>query len=80
MDTLPDKPHYRKYRHDDNVLLRKNIEAVLAASIQDVLGGKIVHKVVSSSINHTDLLPEGDQFTINFVIHVHKKEETPNES
>jgi len=62
----------RKWKYEDNIALRKNIEALIAASIQDVLGGNIIHKVVSSSINHTELQPEGDQFTINFVIQVYE--------
>jgi len=63
------------WKHEDNLALRKNIEALIAASIQDVLGGNIIHKVVSSSINHTSLQPEGDQFTINLVIQVYEKKE-----
>jgi hypothetical protein len=67
-----------KYKHQDNVQLRKNIETLLVASLQDLLGVKLIHKVHSSSITHTDLLPEGDQFTISVVIETHeKKEPTP---
>ncbi len=71
----PDKPFYRKYKNADNVTLRKNIEATLVVALEDTMGGKIKHRVLSSSITHTDLLPEGDQFTINFVIEVHEKKD-----
>jgi len=76
---VPDKPRYRKYKHEDNVILRKNIEAVLAAAIEEMIGGKIKHRVLSSSITHTDLLPEGDQFTINFVVEIHEKKDSPGQ-
>jgi len=75
--ALPDKPRYRKYRHDDNVVLRKSIEPLLAVAIQSMLGGKINYKVLSSNIAHTSLLPEGDHFTINFVVEVHEKIDLP---
>ena len=75
----PDKPRFRKYKHEDNVILRKNIEITLAKAIEDMLGGKILYKVLSSSITHTDLLPEGDTFSINFVIEVHEKKVPPGQ-
>lgn len=70
----------KKYvpRHDD-VVLRKNIEAILAVAVQDILGGRITLKVISSSIMHTDLQPEGDMFTLNFVIEAHQRTDPPKE-
>lgn len=65
-----------KYKHQDNELLRKKIETLIAVSLQDLFfGKKLVHKVRSSSIMHTGLQPEGDIFTINVVIEVHEKSE-----
>ncbi len=75
----PDKPRYRKYKHADNVILRKNVEMTLANAIEEMMGGKILYKVLSSSIAHTDLQPEGDQFTINFVIEIHEKKGNPGD-
>ena len=77
--AVPDKPRKKKYKHEDNVILRKNIELTLANAIQDMLGGKLVYVVRSSSIMHTDLLPEGDQFTINFVIETYEKKDPPGQ-
>jgi hypothetical protein len=77
MPQQPEKPRFKKYKHEDNVILRKNVEIALAAAIQDMLGGKILYKVHSSNIMHTALQPEGDQFTIQFVVEVHEKKE-PN--
>jgi hypothetical protein len=75
-----DKPRLKKYKHEDNVILRRNIELTLAKAIEDMLGGKIVYLVKSSSINHTALQPEGDMFTINFVIEVHEKKTPPGQA
>lgn len=69
----PNKPRLKKYKHADNVVLRKNVELALAAAIENMMGGKMVYRVLSSSITHTDLQPEGDQFTISFVIETHEK-------
>ena len=74
----PVKPRFKKYKHEDNVILRKNIELYLAKAIEDMIGGKIVYRVNFSSITHTALQPEGDQFTIRFVVEVHHRQEKPS--
>ena len=76
-DTPIIKPRKKYNPHHDDITLRKNIEAILATAIQDVLGGRITFKARSSSITHTALQPEGDQFSINFVVEVHEKTDPP---
>lgn len=73
MDAIKPRKKYNP-RHDD-VALRKNIEAILAAAIQDIIGGRIIFKALSSSITHTALQPEGDQFSIHFIVETHYKQE-----
>jgi hypothetical protein len=71
------KPRIKYKPHRDDIALRKNIEAILGAAIQDVLGGRITFKATSSQITHTELQPEGDMFTLRFVVEVHEKKEKP---
>lgn len=79
MSNVPDVRPRKKYNpHKDDITLRKNIEAALGAAIQDVLGGRIIFKAKSSQITHTALQPEGDQFTIRFVVEVHHRQEKPS--
>lgn len=78
METPIIKPRKKYNPRTDDVALRKQIEALLPVAIQEVLGGKITFKAKSSQITHTGLVPEGDQFTIRFVVEVHHKEEKPN--
>jgi hypothetical protein len=62
-----------KYKHEDNVQLKRLIEPALVGAIQLVLGSEQVHVVRSSNIMHTELSPTGDSFTINVVIEVQPK-------
>lgn len=74
----PPAPHRKKYKGEQhNVILRKNFSTALQAVLEEMLGGKIILKVNSSSITHTDLQPEGDLLTITIAVEFHEKPEPP---
>jgi hypothetical protein len=66
---------YSDKRPQDATNLRDHVTAALKAALQEALKAPLHIKVNSSNIMHTDLQPDGDLFTINFSIEVHKKVE-----
>lgn len=67
----------KRWKNEDAVNLRKQIDTLIPSAIQEVLGYKTVHRVLSSSITHTALEPEGHTITISFSVQVNKKKEKP---
>jgi hypothetical protein len=67
----------KRYKHTDNIELRKLIEPALVGALQLVLSSNLTHKILSSNIMHTELQPDGDLFTLNFVVETHEKKEKP---
>jgi len=64
----------RKYKAEDNVKLQKELAIAIRAALENYLG--LSHtKVISSTLTHTDLQPEGNMFTINFLVETHDKPE-----
>jgi hypothetical protein len=68
----------RKYKHTDNSNLQKDLTTVIRAVLENMFGPSIT-KVNSSTLMHTDLQPEGDLFTLNFVVELHEKADPPPE-
>ena len=62
------------YKAKDAMALRDAVTIALQIALKDTLKSDLHFKVNSSNIAHTGLIPEGDVFTINFVVEVHKKE------
>lgn len=67
----------RKWKNEDSVNLRKQIDVLIPSAIQEVLGHRTVHRVLSSNITHTALEPEGASFTITFAVQVNEKKKEP---
>jgi predicted RNase H-related nuclease YkuK (DUF458 family) len=63
------------YKAKDAIELRNTITAAIQVAFKEALKINHTFKVNSSNVMHTDLQPEGDVFTINFVVEVHKKDE-----
>lgn len=67
----------KKYANADNDTLRKLLTLAIHTALEEFFGGPMHVKIHSSSITHTDLQPEGDTFTINFVAETHEKKNDP---
>lgn len=67
------------YRPNDAAKLREQITIALHVALQETLKKKVQMKVNSSSITHTDLIPEGEMFTIVFQVVVHESKEKPSD-
>lgn len=65
-----------RWKHERNELLRKTIIALLQTALESVIGHKLHIRVLASSIEHTDLEPEGDLFNLHFRVEVHPNKQT----
>ncbi len=63
------------YKIEDAKNMRDGITLHLIEAIQEVMKDPLLLvNIKSSNITHTGLQPEGDVFTISFVIETHKKD------
>jgi len=67
----------RKWKQEDNIALRKLLNELVPSAIRSILGHGTSHRVLSSSITHSVLEPEGASFTITFAVQVNEKKEEP---
>ncbi len=67
-----------RYKIEDALTLRKNIEVLLKVALEEVLKHPIHLRVLSSNIQHTELQPEGDAFDIQVRVQVVEKKVEEN--
>jgi hypothetical protein len=67
-----------KYKITDDLNFKKLAAVHLRTALEETLGKPFHTLIKSASVTHTELQPEGDMFTVNFVIELHEKKEEPS--
>jgi ABC-type transport system involved in cytochrome bd biosynthesis fused ATPase/permease subunit len=62
-----------KYNGKMEATIRDNMKLAISAALQEALQRPLHVKVLESNIMHTELQPEGDQFSLRFTVSVHPK-------
>lgn len=68
-----------KFRPEDgNRMLKEKITPALAAALEELAERKLHLKVVSSTITHETLIPQGDKFLFHLVVTIYPKDNAPD--